>query len=98
MAIIMHQFVPVSNIDTSSYILFRNNLSYIICVTFFFVDRGHLNMSQQQNISYMGCGCSNSSVNKFLGMFMSNIKIAGQMENGFLHFDTLAFQNTQNAN
>ena len=29
---------------------------------------------------------------------MSNIKIGGQMENGFLHFDILAFQNTQNAN
>ena len=31
-------------------------------------------------------------------MFMSNIKSAGQMENGFLHFDTLAFQNTENVN
>ena len=29
---------------------------------------------------------------------MSNNKSHGQMENGFLHFDTLAFQNTQNAN
>ena len=55
-------------------------------------------MSRHQYISYMGCGCLNSSVNKFLGMFMSNIKSAGRMENGFLHFDTLAFQNTQNAN
>ena len=98
MAIIMDEFLPVPNIAPSSYILLHNNLSYIICVTFFFVDPGHLKMSQQQNISYMGCGCSNNSVNKFLGMFMSNIKITGQMENGFLHFDTLAFQNTQNAN
>ena len=31
-------------------------------------------------------------------MFMSNIKSGGQMENGFLHFDTLAFQNSQNVN
>ena len=46
----------------------------------------------------MGCGCSNSSVNKFLGMFMSNIKSSGHVENSFLHFDTLAFQNSQNAN
>ena len=30
--------------------------------------------------------------------FMSNIKSAEQMENAFLYFDTLAFQNTQNAN
>ena len=29
---------------------------------------------------------------------MNNNKSAGHMENGFLHFDTLAFQNTQNAN
>ena len=29
---------------------------------------------------------------------MSNNKSPEQMENGFLHFDTLAFQNTQNAN
>ena len=29
---------------------------------------------------------------------MRNNKSSGQMENGFLHFDTLAFQNTQNAN
>ena len=98
MAIIMDEFLPVPNIAPSSYILLRNNLSYIISVIFFFVHPGHLNMSRQQYVSYMGCGCSNSSVNKFLGMFMSNIKSAGQMENGFLHFDTLAFQNTQNAN
>ena len=35
MAIIMDEFVPVRNIAASSYILLRNNLSYIICVTFF---------------------------------------------------------------
>ena len=29
---------------------------------------------------------------------MRNNKSPGQMENGFLQFDTLAFQNTQNAN
>ena len=29
---------------------------------------------------------------------MSNNKSRGQMKNGFLDFDTLAFQNTQNAN
>ena len=29
---------------------------------------------------------------------MRDNKSPGQMENGFLHFDTLAFQNTQNAN
>ena len=29
---------------------------------------------------------------------MRNNKSPGQMENGFLHFDTLTFQNTQNAN
>ena len=29
---------------------------------------------------------------------MSNIKSAGQMENAFLHFDTLAFENSENAN
>ena len=46
----------------------------------------------------MGCGSSHSSVNQFFGILISNIKSPGQMENGFLHFDTLAFQNTQNAN
>ena len=35
MAIIMDEFLPVPNIAPSSYILLRNNLSYIICVTFF---------------------------------------------------------------
>ena len=64
----------------------------------FLIAPGHLNMLRQQYVRYMGCGCSHSSVNKFLGMFMSNIKSAGQMENGFLHFDTLAFQNTENVN
>ena len=29
---------------------------------------------------------------------MSKNKSPGQMENGFLHFDTLPFQNTQNEN
>ena len=46
----------------------------------------------------MACGCSHSSVNKFLGILMSNNKSPGHMENGFLHFDILAFQNTQNMN
>ena len=36
MAIIMDDFLPVPNIAGNSYILLRNNLSYIICVTFFF--------------------------------------------------------------
>ena len=36
MAIIMNEFLPVPNIDPSSYILLCNNLSYIICVMFFF--------------------------------------------------------------
>ena len=35
MAIIMNDFLPVLNIAPSSHILLRNNLSYVICVTFF---------------------------------------------------------------
>ena len=35
MAIMMNEFVPVLNIAASSDILLNNNLSYIICVTFF---------------------------------------------------------------
>ena len=35
MAIIMNEFLPVPNIDPSSYILLCNNLSYVICVMFF---------------------------------------------------------------
>ena len=31
----------------------------------------------------MWCGCSHSSVNKFLGILMSNIKNTGHMENCF---------------
>ena len=61
----------------------------------FFIDPGHLNMSQQEYVRYMGCGWSHSSVNKFLDIIMSKIKSAAQMENSFLHFDTLPFQNTQ---
>ena len=35
MAIMMNEFVPVLNIGASSDILLNNNLSYVICVTFF---------------------------------------------------------------
>ena len=98
MAIIMNEFLPVPNIAPSSYILLHNNLSYVICIMFFFVDPGHANILRQQQLAYMGCGCSHSSVNKFLGILMNNNKSPGHMENGFLHFDTLPFQNTQNAN
>ena len=34
MAIIMNEFLPVPNIDPSSYILLHNNLSYVICILF----------------------------------------------------------------
>ena len=98
MAIIMNEFLPVPNIAPSSYILLCNSLSYIICIIIFLVDPGHVNILRQQQVAYMGCGCSHSSVNKFLGILMNNNKSPGHMENGFLHFDTLAFQNTQNAN
>ena len=35
MAIIMNEFLSVPNIDPSSYILLYNNLSYVICIMFF---------------------------------------------------------------
>ena len=35
MAIIINEFLPVPNIAASSYILLYNNLSYIICIMFF---------------------------------------------------------------
>ena len=35
MAIIMNEFLPVPNIAPSNYILLCNNLSYIICIMFF---------------------------------------------------------------
>ena len=34
MAIIINEFLPVPNIAPSSYILLRNNLSYVIYLTF----------------------------------------------------------------
>ena len=39
MAIIMDEFLPVPNIAPSSYILLRNNLSYIISIIFFCIPR-----------------------------------------------------------
>ena len=40
MAIMMNEFVPVLNIAPSSDILLNNNLSYVICVTFFWETLG----------------------------------------------------------
>ena len=40
MAIIMNEFLPVPNIAPSGHILLRNNLSYVICVTFFWYTLG----------------------------------------------------------
>ena len=40
MAIIMNEFLPVPNIARSGHILLRNNLSYVICVMFFWYTLG----------------------------------------------------------
>ena len=40
MAIMMNEFVPVLNIAPSSDILFCNNLSYVISITFFWQNLG----------------------------------------------------------
>ena len=67
MAIIMNEFLPVPNIDPSSYILLHNNLSDAICIMCFLVDPGHANILRQQQVAYMGCGCSHSSVKYIFG-------------------------------
>ena len=54
------------------------NLCYV-----FLVDPEHENILRQQYMVYMACGCSHSSVNKFLGILMGNIEKPEQMENYF---------------
>ena len=96
MAIIMNEFLPVPNIAPSSIIC--NNLSYI-CVIIFLVDPGHANILWQQQVAYMGVWLLTQQCKIiFLGILMNNNKSPGHMENGFIHFDILPFQNTQNAN